>query len=263
MAQSNGNRRSRRHPKRQATRRTILFVSFLLFPVTLNFLSPYVIVDGAFQGIVNGSFVLFGLMLFSSLFVGRLWCGWLCPAGGMSEACFMISDKRARGGRLNWIKWGIWIPWIGVIIFAVLSARGYKHVDLLHLTETGVSVDEPVKYITYYLVVGTILLLVLTAGKRAFCHYGCWMAPFMIIGRKLRNVLDTPALRLVVEQDKCVECRACNRACPMSLDVHGMVRSGSMENSECILCAGCVDTCPKQVIYFSFSRGSQRVASRR
>ena len=244
--------KTRSHPKRQTTRKALISISLLLFPITMNYLSPYVIIDGAFQGIVTGSFVVFVLLFISALFVGRLWCGWLCPAAGLGEACFMISQKSARGGRFNWIKWGIWIPWIGIIAYGALSAGGYTQINLLHLTDSGISVDEPAKYIIYYIVVGTIFVLSITAGKRAFCHYGCWMAPFMILGRKVRNALRTPALHLTANTDACIHCKKCTQVCPMSLDVHGMVQSQRMENSECILCGSCVDTCPKDMIRHVF-----------
>lgn len=249
---------NKQHPRRQATRKAIILISLLLFPVTMNFISPYVIIDGAMQGVITGSFIVFGLMFVSALFVGRLWCAWLCPAAGLQEVCFLVNDKPARGGKLNWIKWAIWVPWLGLIAYVAASAGGYTSVNFLHLTETGISVDEPLKYITYYMVVGSIFLLSLTAGKRAFCHYGCWMAPFMILGRKVRNALNTPALRLRAEPDKCIDCQKCNKACPMSLDVHAMVHSSTMENSECILCGSCVDVCPKQVIGYTFSREAPR-----
>ncbi len=81
------------------------------------------------------------------------------------------------------------------------------------------------------------------------------MAPFMILGRKLRNALNTPALRLAAEKDNCISCHRCDKVCPMSLGVQELVRSGSMETCECILCGSCVDACPKDVIRYSFSRG--------
>ncbi|MBN1249681.1 MAG: 4Fe-4S binding protein [Anaerolineae bacterium] len=245
----------KRHPNRQKVRRAVLFAAFLLFPVTLNFLSPYVIIDGAFQGILAGSAIVFGLLFLSALFVGRLWCAYLCPAGGIGEACFMVNNKPVKGGRRDWIKWGIWIPWMALIAYGIISAGGYRKVDFLHLTETGISVDEPMKYFIYYIVVLTIFGLAVAFGRRAFCHYGCWMAPFMIIGRKVRNALNTPALRLQVQPDQCIQCHRCDNACPMSLGVQAMVATGSMENSECILCGSCVDACPRQVIRYSFSRG--------
>ena len=52
-------------------------------------------------------------------------------------------------------------------------------------------------YITYLTVVGIFFGLAVLAGRRAGCHTICWMAPFMIIGRKIRNLAAWPLLRLV------------------------------------------------------------------
>ena len=144
-----------------------MLASLLLFPVVLNYLSPYVIIDAPSQGVINGSFIMFGLFFVSSLFVGWLWCGWACPGVGLQEACFSVNDKPARGGRSNWTKWGIWIPRIGIIGFVAASAGGYRTVNFLHLTDTGVSVTSPYSSITYYLVIGTFVALSLAAGRRA------------------------------------------------------------------------------------------------
>jgi hypothetical protein len=43
----------RQLPMRQRIRKTLVIVTFLSFPITMNFLSPYVIIDGATNGIVN------------------------------------------------------------------------------------------------------------------------------------------------------------------------------------------------------------------
>lgn len=44
----------------------------LAFPITINFFSPYLIVLGAWNGIVNGSLMLFAILLIGSIFFGRL-----------------------------------------------------------------------------------------------------------------------------------------------------------------------------------------------
>ena len=80
------------------------------------------------------------------------------------------------------------------------------------------------------------------------------MSPFMIGGRKFRNLVKWPSLRLKAEKDKCTHCMTCSKNCPMSLDVNGMVKDGKMENSECILCGTCVDNCKQGVIKYSFSK---------
>lgn len=238
---------------RQRLRRALIIGSLLLFPVTMNYLSPYVIIDGAMQGIVTGSLIMFGLMFVSALFVGRLWCGWICPAAGLGEVCF-AANNRPVSQRLNWIKWLIWTPWLTLLVVLVVRAGGYHGVNFFHLTETGISVDEPFKYVTYYIVVGLFVGLAIGVGRRAACHTICWMAPWMILGRKLRNLAGWPALRLRAEKDRCINCKKCTQNCPMSLDVNGMVQGEAMEHSECVLCGTCVDICPQDVIHYSFSR---------
>lgn len=245
----------RQQGKRQRIRKALLLISLISFPVIINYLSPYVIIDGAMNGVVNGSMIVFAGMFISSLLVGRLWCGWLCPGAGLGEACIAVNDKPVRGGKWNWIKWIIWFIWIGLIAYLAVSAGGYKSVNFFHLTESGISVDRPQGYIIYYIVIGIFIALAWITGKRGACHYICWMAPFMILGRTIRNLFRWPALRLKSEQEKCIDCKRCTKACPMSLDVNGMVQSGAMEDSECVLCGSCVDTCPKNVIRYSFSAG--------
>jgi ferredoxin-type protein NapH len=245
---------------RQRIRKALIFLAFLSFPITMNFLSPYVIIDGAMQGIVNGSLVMFGLMFLSSLFLGRLWCGWICPGGGMQEMVEPVNLRPVNGRKLDWIKWAIWILWVILILVMVFLAGGYHSVDLLLNTQGGISVagtpDRPIiiAYIIYYAVVGLFVGLAIFVGRRAACHSVCWMAPFMISGRWLRNRLGWASLHLVADPSACADCKKCTSGCPMSLDVNGMVQIGKMENAECILCGTCVDNCTKKAIHYSFSR---------
>ena len=248
-------------PRRQRIRRALLFISLLLFPVTLYYFSPVIIMESASQGIINSSFIVFGLMFVAALFVGRLWCGWLCPAGALQEFGSPINDKATPGGRFNWIKWAIWIPWIGGIAALAIRAGGYHTVDPFYHFEGGVTLSQPLEpeappwFMIYYIILALFLGLAVVFGRRASCHTICWMAPFMILGRKIRNLVKWPALRLKADTDECINCKRCTKNCPMSLDVNRMVQDGSMENSECILCGSCVDICPQDVIRYSFSAG--------
>lgn len=207
------------------------------------------------NGIVNASLVLFGLLFVSSLFVSRLWCGWVCPGGGMGEIIEPVNNRPVNGRKIDWIKWAIWLPWISLIVFSVIRAGGYSQVHLLHLTESGVSMDEPVKFIVYYIVVGLFVGLAAVVGKRAGCHTICWMAPFMILGRWVRNRFGWASLGLQANPDSCVDCKRCNLHCLMNLDVNHLVHQPSMEHSECISCGNCVDSCQKGVIVYRFTGG--------
>ncbi len=250
-------------PVRQRVRKALLVLAFLTFPITLNYFSPYVIIDGASQGVVNGSLAMFAVMFLSALFLGRLWCGWMCPAGGLQELAEPVNRGAVKGRRVDWIKWVIWVPWVALIAWTALRAGGYSRVNLLLDTVGGISVagdaERPITYayVIYYGVVALIVGLAALVGRRGFCHTACWMAPFMMAGRWLRNRLPWPALRLRSNPAACSDCLTCSRGCPMSLDVNGMVKVGRMENSECILCGMCVDHCPAKAIRYSFSAGKE------
>jgi len=251
----------RQLPKRQRVRKTLVILTFLTFPITMNFFSPYVIIDGAMNGILNGSLVMFGLMFISSLFLGRAWCGWVCPGGGKQEIVEPVNNRPVNGKKLDWIKWLIWVPWVSLIVLFAVKGGGYSSVDLLYHTQGGISVagtpDRPIfiAYIIYYFVIALFVGLAVFAGRRAGCHTVCWMAPFMMIGRWVRNRFVWPSLRLKANPSVCKDCKTCTSNCPMSLDVNGMVQTGKMEHAECILCGTCVDNCSKSAIIFSFSGG--------
>ena len=238
--------------RRQSIRRGLILISFLLFPITIFYFSPVLIITAARLGIVNGSLIAFVVLFLSALCLGRAFCGWVCPGSGLQEACLSVNSKKTIGGKANWIKYVIWVPWLGTIILFAIKAGGYRTIDPLYQTHHGISIAGPMDYVPFFIVIGLIVIPSIMAGKRAFCHYICWMAPFMVLGRKLRNGYKWPALHLVAESEKCVDCRKCSKICPMSLDVNDMVANESLEHSECTLCGSCIDGCPQNVIQYAF-----------
>jgi polyferredoxin len=158
---------------RQRMRKLILILSLLLFPITLYYFSPVVIIEAGLAGVINGSFIVFTLMFFGSLFFGRLFCSYVCPAGGMQECAFLVVNKPPKQGRKNTIKYWIWIVWITVVIFCYIHTGQILKIDFFYSTEYGVSVYNVCRYIIYYVMILLILLPALLAGKRAFCRYFC------------------------------------------------------------------------------------------
>ena len=248
-------------PKRQALRRVGQLLAFFSFPVIMNFFSPYLIVQGSFEGILAGSAIVFASLFVGSLLFGRLFCGWICPVAALEDTAAPINNRRvARRARL--VKWAIWVPWIALILFAVINAGGYHSVQPLYGTEGGISLagsaDRPIifAYIIYFMVVALFFGLALALGRRGGCHTVCWISPFMILGRWLRNKLGAwPSLRLVSDTSTCNGCARCTTECPMSIDVAAHAQAGTMEDSECILCGACVDNCPRRSLRYSFSSG--------
>lgn len=236
--------------KRQQLRKTLIFISALVFPITFFYYSPYVIIHAAIEGIVGGSCILFAGMLVFSIFFGRLFCGYICAGAGFGEMAGCINKKGAKLGKYRWIKYIIWVIWLMLVIFMFIKSGGIKAMDPLYGTKYGISLSAVEEFPVYYGVVIILFGMPLLFGKRAFCHYICWMAPFMNIGMKIRSFLHLPGVRMNMNKTKCIKCKKCNASCPMGLDVEAMVQAEKMCESECSMCGACIDSCPKKVITY-------------
>jgi len=234
-------------------RLALIIISFILYPVTFAYISCPIIMEAASLGIVTGGLVVFLLLFLFSLMLGRLWCGYLCPSGGLQEIINLALNKPLRTKRLDWLKYLIFIGIYGSIALAIWSAGGLKTVDLLYQTQNGISILAVGGIAAFLGPVAIIIIFTLIFGKRGFCHTLCPIVVMLIIGRKIRNIFRWPALHLEAEKDRCIDCKKCSMECPMSLDVNDMVREGKMEQTECVLCGSCVDTCPKNVISYSWA----------
>lgn len=240
--------------KRQNMRKLLLILSLLLFPVTIWYMSPYLIIRGAMEGIVSGSFVVFVCMLFGSVFFGRIFCGWLCPMGGMQECLFSVNEKVPKQGWKNKIKYVIWSIWISAVVICFLFRKHEIKIDFFYMTDHGISITEIYNYVIYYGVIFLVLIPAVLFGKRVFCHYFCWMAPFMVIGTKIRHILHLPGIHITAEKEKCISCKKCNHSCPMGLNVAELVEKNQSFGAECIQCGSCVDQCPKDVLSYRVKR---------
>ncbi len=240
---------------RQRVRRTLLLISFLLFPITIWYFSPYIIIRAASEHIMNGSFIVFVSMFVLSMFFGRVWCGWLCPAGGLQECAMRANDKPAKQKKRDRIKYVIWIIWMITVVVTFIMGKNDVTLNLFYLTEHGISVSSIYDYVIYYPVIILLVAPPLIHGRRATCHYICWMAPFMIIGSTVGRWLHLPQLHIEVVNDACISCGKCSKACPMGLDVKELVAEDrNSKYTECISCGACVDDCPKKVLRYKFGR---------
>lgn len=238
--------------RRQQLRLLLIIASFILYPVSFAYVSCPIITEAAGLGIVTGGLVVFVLLFLSSLVVGRLWCGYLCPSGGLQELVRFVYDPRLRTTRMDRLKYLVFLGIFGAIGYAIWSAGGLSTVDIFYRTQDGISILAAGGVAAFLGPVIIILIFTLIFGRRGFCHTFCPIAPMLMIGRKIRSLFRWPVLQLTSDADKCTNCGTCTRGCPMSLDVNGMVRQGQMENAECILCGNCADTCPQGAIRYTW-----------
>ena len=237
---------------RQRIRYGILILSFILFPITVFYFSPFLSIAGPSQGIINGSLIVFAGLFVGSLFLGRFWCGWLCPAGAAQEACAVVQPKQFRPRWLRFLKYILYTAWVGMIVYMFILAGGIKSVDFFFMTDHGISITMPMSYIIYYGVLFITFILPLIFGKRASCYMICWMAPTMVIGQTIAKWIKLPRLRIKTNPETCIDCKKCDKACPKSLNVSGYAKIGEITDIECNKCMVCIDTCPTKTLSLKF-----------
>ena len=128
--------------KRQKTRIILAILMVFLFPLIYYYFSPYLIIMGAFQGIIAGDVIAFAGLFVVSLFLGRAWCGWVCPAGATQELCSRVNNNFFNGKKRNLIKYLIWAPWLAIVAILFIQSGGVKSVDPLYETWNGLSVQN-------------------------------------------------------------------------------------------------------------------------
>jgi ferredoxin-type protein NapH len=244
-------------------RRLLMFLWFLVMPITFNWMSPVLIIMGGFEGYITISFLIFAIWFISSLFVGRAYCAYGCQWGATQEVLGYVVPKSLDSEKKNnhrKIKFIVFIVWIAIVALGPILNAGYPYgFSPFYPTPedpTGIISWNDVaigQFIFYFGIIGSVVILfVLVGGNRSFCNYACPMAVLGIIGTKIKNLLKYPSLHLEADPEKCTACKKCSKACVMGLEVHDLVKSANMYHADCILCGSCVATCNQNSIKYAW-----------
>lgn len=238
----------------QKIRTVVITISTVLFPFTFYYLSPAIPLGGSTMGILSGSLVVFAVLFVLSMFLGRTFCSWVCPAGGIQDQIGQGRTKKVPVKKINWMKYAVWGIWLAGLLYFFREAGGIKEIRFAYQTEHGLSTTSFQSLVVYGMVVLTFIILSLVFGRRTGCHTICWISPFMILGRKIGLALPLPSLHLKTLPETCVDCSFCRTACPMSLNVPELVRDGKITDDDCILCGKCLTACRKETIAWAWRK---------
>lgn len=198
-----------------------------------------------------GFFFLFGSLL------GRFVCGWLCPFGLVQDLLHQIPvfKKKKRLPFHRVLKYGKYVVLVILVCLgSMILFGGYAKVPAFckYLCPSGtlfgaiplLSANEALRGqagTLFLWKLGVLLAIVLLSIKvyRPFCQYLCPLGA--IYGGFNRFSL----VQIHWEEERCISCSACEKACPVALSV------GEISLSlECIRCGKCIDACPQKCLHF-------------
>ncbi|MFH1484506.1 MAG: 4Fe-4S binding protein, partial [Chloroflexota bacterium] len=231
-------------------------------PVGIDALCPFGAIEAAYSLIATGvifrriavsNFILLGAVLATAVTFRRAFCGFVCPLGTLQElsgklgkallkrnvAVPAVIDKPARC--LKYVVLAVTV--VLSAITATLVIRPYDPwVAYHHLVSSNLFSEFLWGFAVLVLtVVGSFLF------SRVFCKYLCPMGAFLAAFHRFGW------LGIERNPDTCIDCGACDRACPVDVKVSG---SGAINDAECLSCAECVNACPvKDTLYIGKAKG--------
>ncbi len=198
----------------------------------------FYLLAGLFYGAVIHYLVakVFGVLLFN-----RGWCGWSCWTAMILD---LLPFKHHRQAPLAVPFWGIRHVHFGLSL-ALISFLWWG---------LGYRVEEQSTTELNWLVAGNLLYYAIGIGlayvlkdNRAFCKYVCPIPTLQKIPARFA------LLKISGNVNKCTDCGACTKMCPMDIDIPAYLHRGQrVLSTECILCLECVNVCPKDALKPSF-----------
>lgn len=201
------------------------------------------ITEGSFVQKIHESSLVLGLaVLAGAILLGPAFCGWICPMGTVQE--FMASLGRKIFGKrygkiiprsldavLKYLRYAVLI--LVLVMTAISGKILFSNVDpyfALFQFWTGEVA------ITAFISLGVVLLLSLIV-ERPFCRYACPYGAFL----GLTNLFRIMPIRR--RASTCISCSACDKACPMGIEVS---TKDTIRDLSCISCLKCTSdaSCP-------------------
>jgi len=179
--------------------------------------------------------------VFGPLIWGRGFCGWACWTAAVMD-WLPIKENKSIPKKLTWIRVPVFMASIATPLAFIFS--GYDYFSL-HVKESLGKWHQFIWFLigngVYY--IAAVSLAFALKKKRAFCKIAC---PVSLV---MKPSSIRPLVKRKPTGEKCTECGACNRQCPMDVDIMSFIRQGkAILNTECILCGLCKHVCPAGAI---------------
>lgn len=194
------------------------------------------------QKIHSSSFILMFLGLVVAVLFGTIFCGYLCPFGSFQEwigklgkKLFpkkfnrMVPEKPDRV--LRYLRYAVLI----VVLYrtAVSATLVFQAADPYYALFNLLSGEVAATALAALVIIAVLSLFIERPWCKYFCPYGALLGLF----NKVR------IFKLRRNPDTCIDCKKCDRVCPMNIRVSGKM---VVSEAQCISCHQCTSevACP-------------------
>jgi len=198
-----------------------------------------------------GFFIFLGVVSMSFL-LGKSFCSWVCPVGFLSECVGDFGDwlqKRV----FKWKKFRIRMPrfldyilrsvkylLLGFLFYVVFYTMSSFALEMFLDSPYNTISDVKMYYFfadlsRFSLIVITALFVLSIFFKNFWCRYLCPYGALLGITSLLSPV------KISRDENKCIDCSLCAKACPSAIKVD---KVKTVISDECSSCLRCVDSCP-------------------
>ncbi len=202
----------------------------------------YVVSGTYVKKIHESSFILMWIVFFLALIAGPVFCGWICPFGTFQELLSKIGRKifKKKFNRFIPYKYDKYFRFTRYIVLTMVIIQTVKF-GILKFSDVDPYFalfnlwSDEVTLLSIIILIGIILLSFFI--ERPFCKYACPYGAVLGIFNFFR------IFSIKRDDQKCINCKACDIACPMNIPVSS---SDTIRNHQCISCMKCSSSqsCP-------------------
>lgn len=181
-------------------------------------------------------------LLPTTLLVGVLFCGWICPLGTLQDWAYKLGRKLKLPLFRMPYKVQRYLQLSRYILYFLLTLG--VTFTVLQGTRNLSALMKGKEIALASLIVLIIFVLVGIFFNRPFCNYICTGGA----RRGLWSVIRIIGIRR--DTSRCINCKLCSKSCPMNIDV---ANTDFVRHPNCIGCMSCLSVCPKNCISFRHS----------
>ena len=206
----------------------------------------YLLVTGRVSELHPAAMFLLITFLAIAFLFRKAFCSWLCPVGTLSEYLWKLGKKifRRNSQLPCWLDLplrGLKYLLLGFFVWAVSSMSATAIAAFMKSPYGIVAVVKMLNFFRFIGETGLIVLGVLVIASVFVQNFWCrYLCPY---GALLGLASIFSPMRIRRNEEACVDCAKCAKACPSALPVDKLI---TIKSAECTGCLECVAVCPAE-----------------